>query len=547
MRFRINLRHGAVALVATLPIAACGGGNSSSSTAGSPATSGLTNQLPAPKGDVAHLNWAMPQGEPASIDPTQGSDLSPTFVTSNLCESLLKLNPDFSIANNLASKVATPDPTTYVYTLRDGVRFWDGKPMTADDVVYSLKYAARPESFVAFFFENVKSIRATGPHQVTVKLSKPDALFNRELAGSPGAVMEKAFSEKAGKKLGTAKGGLMCTGPFKLASWKSGQSIELVRNDDYWDPAGRAKAATVSLKFLTDSTALAQALIAGEVDGAYEIPPAIIPSLQKASSGRLHQGPSTEYLEMGALRPGGPLANPDLRAALFWSIDRKALASAVFHNTATPNYTLVSTNSFDPGAKRVYQQAYAKYAKAHTLTIDQAKQLVQKAGARGKTIKLAALAGDATQSQLAQLVQEQGQQLGLKIKIEPVQPTQYAQLFVDPKLRGNYDLYFVTGFNGLPEPVELLGFVITSKAFYNFTGYSNKQVDQLIDQARQTADAQERAKLVTRAQDIFEREPHDTSLLSRNEVMFLNKKYTGAITSFTYLGRPSLAAIGAAG
>lgn len=546
MRFVVTC----AALAISLSLVACGGGDRTTGTAsGTPASgsAALTTQLPAAKGDIDHLNWAMPAGEPGSIDPTQGSDLSPTFVTSNLCDSLLKQNPDFSIAPNLAARVDSPNPTAYVYTLRDGVRFWDGKPMTADDVVWSLKYAARPESFVAFFFENVKSIEKTGPNQVTVKLKKPDILFNKELSGSAGAVMEKAFSENAGKKLGTAKGRLMCTGPFKLQSWNSGQSIELARNDSYWDPAARPKAKTVSLKFLSDSTALAQALISGEVDGAYEVPPAIIPGLQKSGSGKLHQGPSTEYLEMGALHPGGVLANPDVRKALFWSIDRKALASAVYHDTATPNYTLVSTNSFDPAAKTVYQQAYAKYQKEHSLSVEQAKQIVQQAGATGKTVKLAVLAGDATQSQLAQLMQEQGQQLGLKIKIEPVQPTQYAQLFVDPKVRANYDFYFVTGFNGLPEPVEPLGFIITCKAFYNNTGYCNKQVDRLMDQARQTSDAQQRAKLVTQAQDIFEQEPSDTSLLSRNEVMYLNNKYSGAITSFTYLSRPSLAYIGAAG
>lgn len=532
----------------TLSVAACGG--SKSDTAEDSARTGTTamvSQLPAAGGgEIAHLNWALPAGEPASIDPTLGSDLSPTFVTSNLCDSLLKQNPDFSLAPNLATKFEQRDPKTLVYTIRQGVRFWDGRTMTAQDVAYSLQRAGRPESYVAVFFANVKSIRATGPYEVTVSFKRPDALFNMEMGGSPGTVIQKAYAEKVGKKLGSPNGGMMCTGPYELTRWKQGRSIELTRNDAYWDPALKARAKTVSVKFLADSAALAQALISGEVDGAYEIPPAILPSLQKAKSGTIHQGPSTEYLEFAALRAGGPLANAGVRDALLYSIDRSALARVVFHDTARPNYTMLATNSWPAEAKDLWQAAYGRWQSAHTLSVDQGKALVQKAGATGQTIKLATLSGDATQSQLAQLVQEQAQEVGLKVSILPLQPAQFSTLFVDPKTRENYDLALVTGFNGIPDPLELLNFEVTSTAFYNYQGYKNAQVDKLVAQATGTLDDQERNKLLIQAQDIYEKDFGTTSLLARNEVMFLNNRYSGAITSFAYLGRPALAYIGAA-
>ena len=326
-------------------IAGCGGGDrgaaptSSSTQNASGSEVALTSTLPAAKGDIDHFTWGLPYGEPPTVDPTLGADYSPSFVTANLCDNLVRQNPDFSLSPNLASWKQA-DPKTLVYTLRKGVHFWDGQEMTSDDVAYSLTRAMRPESYVGFLFGNVASIKPTGKYEVTVSFKQPDELFNKEMSTFSGAVLEKAFTEKAGKALGTPDGGIMCTGPFKLGSWKQGSSIELIRNDDYWNADGRAHAQKVTLRFLADSSALSQALSAGEIDGAYEVPAAVIPSLQKASTGKLYYGPSTQYVELSVARPDGPLANTDLRQAIMGVIDRPALAKVIYHGAASANYTL---------------------------------------------------------------------------------------------------------------------------------------------------------------------------------------------------------------
>jgi peptide/nickel transport system substrate-binding protein len=544
-RTRSRPHHvGVAAAIAAMALLAAACSSSGSSDQNATSLGKPTVQLPPASGSFAHLVWALPAGEPNSIDPTKGSDLSPTFVTSNLCDSLLKETPSFQMEPNLAVSYQHPNSLTYIYNLRHGVRFWNGHAMTSADVVWSLQHAARPASYVSVFFQNVKSISANGPYQVVVRFNHPDALFNREMAGVTSDVMEKSFSEQEGSKLGAPGGGMMCTGPYELVSWKAGQSIELKANPHYWNPDLQPKAKTVSLRFLSDSGALVAALKSGEVDGAYEVPPAIIPALEKSSAGTLHTGPSTAYMEFDVLRDAGPLANPQVRAALMWSIDRQGLADVVFHGTAAPNYTYVATNSFPADTRTMWDNAYQKYKTSHTLTISQAKELVTAAHATGETVQLTTLAGDATQSEVAQLIQQTGAQIGLKVKIDALQPTQYSEMFVNSKLRAGYDAAFSTSFNGIPDPLEPIPFEVTTHAFYNYVGYSNKQVDQDVAEALHTFDRVKQTQLLLDAQNIYEQHPWMTSLLSLNEVMYLNNRLGGAVTSFAYLGLPSLAYIG---
>ena len=315
----------AVAALTTLA-AAC----SSSSDSAAPATSAnlVVGTYGAATDSLSSLTWDLPYGEPNTVDPPNTAFYSSSLIAANLCDPLLRLSPNYSISPNLAT-YRQPSPLTLVFSLRPGVKFWDGSPVTAADVVWSLQHSASPATAVAFLYANVKSITATGPLQVTVTFKKPDSLFLFEMATFVGMVQEKRFAEHAGTKLGSAAGKIMCSGPYELTSWAPGTGMTLTANPHYWNPAGRAHAHTVHIEFTTDSTSIAQALIAGQLDGAYEISPATIPRLQNASSGKLIFGtPSQLYLTLSVARPTGPLASLDVRKALFMTINRAALANA---------------------------------------------------------------------------------------------------------------------------------------------------------------------------------------------------------------------------
>ncbi len=543
------------ALSGAVVLAGCAGGSSTSTSASASSVPiVVASTFGTANGPVDQIKWNLPYGEPNTIDPPNTAFYSSSMVAMNLCEPLTRLNADYSTSDNLAT-FKLKDPKTLVYTLRSDVTFWDGKPLTADDVVWSLQHASDPSSITSFLFANVASISATGPHEVTIALSKPDSLLPIELATFAGAIQEKAFSEAAGKDLGTSGTGVMCTGPMKFDSWTPGQSIHLVANDSYWDPSRAAKAKSVTLSFTTDSSALAQALTTGEYDGAYEVPAATIPNLTNAPSGTLVFGAPTQlYLALATVNSTGALSTPDVRKALFMTIDRSAIASAVYHGAATPNYTVLNQDSWrnasvPDAAQKVWTDAYAGFETERkpwgsAEAVSAAKDLAAKAGYGGAPIVVATLAGDATQSQAAQYIQAQAKQAGLNVQIKQLQPIDYSNAQVDPKAREGLDMILYVSFNAAPSALEPMLFYFLPDSFYNFTGFDNADVTADINAARATSDPVEQATLLTHAQSIYEKDYLLSALVQLDELVFVNKRLGGATTSFAYMNMPSMASLG---
>jgi peptide/nickel transport system substrate-binding protein len=431
-----------------------------------------------------------------------------------------------------------------VYTIRSGVKFWDGTPLTNIDAAYSLGRNLDPAAPSHFLFTAVASIEPTGADQVTVKFTRPDELFHKEMAFPFGAVVQKAYAERVGKALGTSQGGLMCTGPFKLDKWTPGTSIELSRNENYWDPAFRARAAHAKLVFTSDTTAITQGLLSGELDGAYEVPTKLIPRLKSSDSGTLTFGPGTQSLNLLFLRPDGPLKDPKLRQALSNAIDRAGLASTIFQGSASPNYTLIPSNTWDPEGKSIYESAYPEYEKANGLDIEAAKKLVSSSSYKGEPIVLATVAGDAALTEVAQFVQQQAQLVGLKVDVQTIQPLNYSNMFYDEEARKGLDMTITNFFSQAQDPLETLASVVVPGQTYNYLGYDNAAVTDKLQQAVATGDAIERSKLVVEAQAIYEPANLQLALLNKAAVSFVNKRLTGATTSLVYLFQPSLALVG---
>ncbi|MFF7284369.1 ABC transporter substrate-binding protein [Streptomyces griseorubiginosus] len=533
----------AVACTSALLATACAGGGDNGKASSDPAKPELVSQLPAAAAkDVDHITIALPKGEPASIDPLQAIDYSPDLVISNLCDPILRLTPDFDLKPNVATSWKWKDKKTLVLTIRKGIKFWDGKDLTAEDVAYSLERSLGPASLTGGTLATAKSASATGPYEVSVKFSSYDEQYVKQLAAPGNSVIEKAWAEKAGKNIGTAKGGLMCSGPFKFGSWASGSAIELERNDAYWNPAYKAHAKRVTLKFLTDSSALTQALESGEADGAWEVPPAVISSLKSSKSGSLHYGPAFQYLELTAGHDG-PLADKNVRKALFKAIDRKGIADVVYKGAATPNYTVLPPSSRDKGAEDLYAAAARGYEKANAYDIDAAKKLVASSKTTDKTLKLATMAGDETQSQVAQLIQQEAKAIGLNVSIDALQPLQYGETFVNPSARKGIDLIIVVGYNQTTDPLEQLGFLAVQGSPYN-VGFDDPVATKAYMTARGIEDPRERAPYVLTLQKHFESSHLVTSLVAPYEISYFSDKLTGATTSMAYMFTPSLALLG---
>jgi peptide/nickel transport system substrate-binding protein len=541
----------ALLLVAVLAGAAGCGKSASSVTGPSPSGSTATaDQLsittPAAKGDVSKpLTWAVYR-ETNSLDPVKAFDYPENTVLFTMCEAVLRQQADGSIVSGLG-EVTNPDPTTFLVKLKDGIKFWDGSPLTADDVVYSLGRARDPKvgGFYTQVFTRVKDIKATGPLEVTITLTKPDYWFKGELAGPAGVVASKAYATAKGDKFGTVDGGTMCTGAFKLDSWKTGQGVTVVRNDAYWDSNLKAKVAKVTFKGYPDDAAATAAFQTGELDGSYPLQITTLDQLRTSAKVNVYRGPSGVSDAFIVSSFTGALGDVKVRQALSMAIDRQGLIDQIYKGTARLPRSL-----FNPGTWGYAPDVFSKGWDAlpdPKLDLEAAKALIKSAGAEGKTVTLGTsseLIGINTE---AQAVQSAAQAIGLKANLESVSAANYINFFIDAQARKKVDGFFTANYGDYADPAALMSTLALKEGSQNFAQYQNPQVVADLEAARAEPDDAKRAQHVVDAQKLVTDDVAWIPMASPDTVLIMNKAITGAPSSFQYMFGPWLSALGAAG
>jgi len=520
------------AAVLAIGVAACGAQSETAAT-----KVDFSTMSPPAKEGLNEVKWAV-NGEPSTLDPIYAYNFWDDQINANMCESLFRLNPDLTTSPLLANEARNPDPTTWVYDIRKGVKFWDGKELTAEDVAYSMNRNLDPDlgSFFAIYYSLVKDIRATGPYEVTVRLQKPDALWNQVLVVGGSAIVEKAWAEKQGKKLGTADGGLMCSGPYKLANWARGSGITLERNPDYWDPEGRALSDRIVFRFLEDRAAQTQALVGGDVDGMYLIDPSGLPRLRN-SAGKLYFG---RNFMLNFLIPTGrssPMHDAKVRKALSLLVDRPAIVKNVYDGAAQPMRTMVTPTIWgsNDAVRKIYQpewDASAIYAKPD---VAKAKQLFEEAGSPKQPITLAFPTGGAEQ-QISEAVQSAAQSIGMNIRLKGYSLTGIANLYYDPKAqeKAGIDLLYSPFNVDTADPFGIYQlFIPDVHSIYNYSGYENPEVTRLLTRARETYDDVQRAKYTAGAEKILMDDLPMIPLVAPYVMSYFNNRVTGAPTSYS--------------
>lgn len=543
---KTGFRHLVVIGVASmLALSGCStGAPVTSKPSNGPSVSDLNPITPKPTGALAKVVWNLPNGEPQSLDPKNANDNSINTVVANLCEPLWKMNPDFSRAPGLALSVDWASPTEAVYKIRPDVKFWNGEALTADDVAFSLNRNLNPQekSHYASRYVNVESITATGPLEVTVKLKTPDVIFDAFMSTDGGAISNKAFVTNAGAAYGTATGKLMCTGPYALDEWRSGQDISIVRNDSYWDSARKPLVKKVVFKFITNESTMISALSSDEIQGTYDVPLAGASQLEAQKAGKLYLGPSSEFTVMMSFKQTDGLANPKIRQAVRALIDYKGIIEGVYQGSAR-----VQKAAANPGSWGYAQEAYAaayKELPAVETDLALAKRLIAEAGPANRTLTIAYPAGVDTYTKIATSVQSSAKEVGLTIDLKGLPIEQFVGLFSNPDARVGLDGLIANSFVLVPEPLDMYNKVAGPKGSGNFVGYDNADVHRLIAEARATTDEAKRADIVIEAQKQITADTPWIPIVQTPTRLFMTSTITGAPSTFAYFYYPWAADLG---
>jgi peptide/nickel transport system substrate-binding protein len=499
------------------------------------------SRLPPPETDVDSVTWALPQGEPGSLDPPKTYDTSPNQVLANMCENLMRQNPDLSVSPGLAESVSRPSDTKYVFKIRQGVQFWNGQPLTAEDVAYSLSRnlsSLGNTSNYSHVYANVKSVRSTGAHEVTVEMIKPDDTFMQYAVTAATAVSEKAYVERAGSDYGTSSGGLMCTGPFVFKSWTPGNSIVIERNPEYWDEEYQAHAETFTFKFISDSSTLVQALRVGEIDGTVGAPTSVLSALKSAENVEAYNSTvSLNFVQLIPASTKGPISDVLIRRALNIAIDRQAIVDGIINGAAEPITWMMPHAAMQPPAvspeeASVYESALETLPDSPDL--ETAKDLVEQAGSPKQPIVLAIPQGDDTTRRIASILQQNAKSIGLQMELKPVTDATLLNMYYDADVRKGVDLLWDVEAYMSPSPIGFVPLWVGPSASVNLIEYESSELDAHLAAAMNSGDPVEQAENMAPVLVEMAENAVTIPLYARNATVVLNDRLTGAALSTPY-------------
>ncbi|QSE78030.1 ABC transporter substrate-binding protein [Rhodococcus koreensis] len=542
---RINkLRIVAVAACTVVVLAGCGGrpelvpatGNNTTFLSLPPTTDAAT-------GHTDSATWALYR-DPTTVDPATAFDYPENTVISTMCESLLRQQPDGAITPGLAIEYHYTSPTTLVLKLRSGVRFWDGQPLTPADVVFSLQRNKDPEvgGFYGTVLDRITSISADGPDTVTLVLSSPDYWLPGELAAMPGVVVQERFARARGRDYGTPGGGAMCTGPYQLAEWTSGKTLKVEANPDYWDSSLKPMTREIEFRGVSDAATLTTGLATGEISGTWITDTSTLPQLQRTSNVTVHVGPSFETEFFIPANLTGVLGDRRVRQALSLAFDRQSFDGAVYQGNAVG--PRLSTNPGTWGYARDTFTAAWDAAPEQTRDLARARQLVDEAGAAGKPLVIGTSTGLATVNTAANAWLEAAEAIGLDASLHNVSPQNYINFFTDPDARAAVDAFSSTTYGDYADPAALIASYVEPNGVQNYSGYANPDLSAVLARARTEPDPARRAEATIEADRLVMQDLPWIPMSHPASFLVLDKRLTGAPSSFAYMQAPWLAQLG---
>lgn len=531
-----RIRGALAALSLVLVATACG--RSVTETNPSPSGEGIALATTTPAGNqpVDSITWGTYR-EISSLDPIYAFDYPENTILAVLCETLLHQNPDGSITSGLADLSYT-DPTHLVFTLKPGITFWDGNPLTPEDVVYSLERNTDTSlgGFYGATYNRVSSIEATGSNQVTITLKQPDYWLPGELASTSGWIVEKAYVVAKGKDFGNPTGGTMCTGPYQLDSWKPGDVFTVVRNDDYWDPDVHPLVREIDFKPAPDEAGLTSALLNRGMNGYFGFAISTIPQLKQSDAVTVTDGYGWNSDDFIVSSFDGALGDVRVRQALSMALDRQGIIDTVYKGSALMPKAFTGPGTWGYG-RGVFEQAWNDLPDLEQ-NIEAAKQLVDQAGATGETITLGMSSELANMATTASAYQAAAEAIGLHSKLKSVSAQNFINFFIDPKYREDVDGFFTINYGDYADPAALLASFVLPEGSQNYSGYENAEVTRLLEAARTEADPDQRARDVAEAQAMVMQDlPWIPNALPNSELI-TSSNLTGATASFAYMFAP---------
>ena len=476
------------------------------------------------------------------LDPALAYDFTTNPVVNQITQGLLVFDEENKLQPLLASSWEQVDDLTYVYQIRDDVTFSDGTPMTMDDVIYSMErhQDEAVNSYLGWMYDSVKTIEATGDWELTVTLSQPDANWQYVPATTAGHVIEKAYAEKAGDKLGDAETGVVGTGPYVFESWKSGSEVVLVKNEAYWNTEDAGYFDKLVFKIVPDDTTRVTALKTGDLDCILPTPAAQMDLLDSDANITHVTSPGFGVTFLAFNTQKEPFNNAAVRHAIEMAIDFDAIQTGLVKQAGDPSTALPSSNAlFTIEPER--WTTYLEQAPKHKLDVDAAKALLAEAGyPEGFTCDLM-VNEDGLRNDIALVINQNLAAIGITaniVKVSGDEHTRYqfgdAETLDENGLRG-YDMIIAGWEADFPDPAGNLQPLYQGGISSNTADYNNAALNALIAKQSAESDPTVRNDLLFQAMDIAVADMPYLFLFYPIKSIAINSAYEGVYMNASWI------------
>lgn len=456
----------AAALLTTAMVVGCGTANSTT-----PSNSSASNATSGSQASSASQELTIGvSGDALGLDPQTTADLTSANVFMNIFDNLVTINSQGKISPMLATSWSTQG-NNWIFNLRQGVKFSNGDPFNATVVKASFERLLNPATAAprASLFSAIKEIKVLGNYKVEFVLKYPFAPFLSNLTNYAGGIVDPKVAKAEGKQYSRKPVG---TGPFELASWKPGTKIVLKPNPYYW--GAKPKLSQVTYLVVPSDATRMSLLQSNQIQAAMQVPPSQLTSLQNTPGIKIDSVPGYALEYIGFNDQSGPFKKAKVRQALTYATDRSSIIKNIYFNTAS-----VATGPMPPTL-----WGYASNLPQYNYDPTKAKQLLAQAGyPKGFSTTIYVSTSDQTWMQVAQALQSEWAQVGVKVSIQSLDWGTYLQYTADGKTP-----VFILGWSDMTGDADYNQYYLWDSHSFGVGGnrdfYSNPQVDKLVEAAR---------------------------------------------------------------
>lgn len=432
------------------------------------------------------LKFAVPAVKPG-LDPAHTSTGDGYMLTQAIFSNLTRVDENLEPKPQLARSWETnPAHSVWTFRLHQGVKFHNGRELTADDVVFSIERILDPKTAS-------RGAKALGPIKKVVAKDRYTVVF--ELTGAYadlplqlGNTFARIVAKENVDKIGTEPIG---TGPFKLKEYSPGSRVILARNPDYFEK-GLPYLDEVQQVYLKEYAAQVSAISTGEIHVMYLVPEEVIGQLKKDAGVRVLEVPSPSFQSIEMFMNQKPFSDVRVRTALRLAADRKAMMEA-----STGGHGVLGNDVPVPPFSKWYNKALPQRERDTA----RARQLLADAGYKnGLDLTLYTSTGRPGMEEAAVAFRESARDANIRVRLESVDLARlYSEFLRKPK---EFTLVQVNWF-GRPTIDEMITPFMFTKSVWNFMEYSNPRVDALLTDALGTTDFDKRRRLYDEVQKVL--------------------------------------------